>query len=70
MIKLYELSESTKSWLSAMNDEEIAHVLDMATSLMLEIEMKRQRVRLGENGCVELVLKVILYLDGKGNCDG
>jgi hypothetical protein len=70
MIKLYELNLQTRDWLSALTDAEVYRVLDMATSVMFEIEMRTPRVHMGANSCVELALKTILYFEQKGNHNG
>ena len=71
MIKLHELNEATRCWLAALSEPEQAAVLDLATDMMLAMEERslkgnRSRSGLGENGSVELVVKVILFFSERG----
>ena len=61
MINLHELNPLTRGWVKALPDNEQAKVLDLATDLMMTMEQRNCRARLGENGSVELVLKMILF---------
>jgi hypothetical protein len=62
------LTEHTNSLLVALSDEECERVVDMATSVMVEMGMRRGgfRTGLGENGAVELVIKTILFFSERG----
>ena len=66
MIKLHELNLLTRGWVEALPDEEQAKVLDLATDVMMTMEQRNCRARLGENGSVELVLKTILFCNERG----
>jgi hypothetical protein len=66
MIKLNELNAANRCLLDALSDAEAQGVLDMATDVMLEVEKRHGgqgvgRARLGENGAVELVLRVVVF---------
>jgi hypothetical protein len=61
VIKLHELNGLTRGWVEALPDNEQAKVLDLATDVMITMEQRNCRARLGENGSVELVLKTILF---------
>jgi hypothetical protein len=61
MIRLHELSESTRGLLELLSAAEVQNVLDMATDIMLRVEQRPGKARLGENGAVELVLRVVVF---------
>ena len=52
--------------MEALPDEEQAKVLDLATDLMMTMEQRNCGARLGENGSVELVIKMILLCNERG----
>ena len=70
MIKLHELNPLTRGWVEALPDQEQVLVLDLATDIMVEIEKRTGasliRPRLGANGSVELVIKMILLCNERG----
>lgn len=75
MIKRHELTDETRAWLTALEPQEQDQVLDLATDAMLAMEQRaqsriRRRAGLGENGSVELVLKMILFFNTpeRGTC--
>jgi hypothetical protein len=61
MIKLHELSEATRGLLEFLSEAEVQNVLDMATDIMVRVEQRPGQARLGENGAVELVLRVVVF---------
>ncbi|MGV0976391.1 MAG: hypothetical protein ACOYBO_10725 [Azonexus sp.] len=66
MIKLHELNPQTRGWVETLPEEEQAKVLDLATDLMMTMEQRNCRARLGENGSVELAIKTILFVSERG----
>lgn len=62
------LTDHTESLLLALSEEECDRVVDMATSVMVEMDMRRGgfRTGLGENGAIELVIKTILFFSERG----
>lgn len=71
MIKLHELNPATQCLLYSLSTAEQTAILDLATDVMLQMEqrcMERNygRSGLGENGSVELVVKMILYCNERG----
>jgi hypothetical protein len=66
MIKPHELNCEMRGWLAALSEDEQASVLDLATDVMLAMERKNGRARLGENGSVELVMRTILFYNERG----
>jgi hypothetical protein len=65
MIKLHELSESTRGLLDLLSAAEVQSVLDMATDIMLRVEQRPGQARLGENGAVELVLRMVVFYNAE-----
>jgi len=66
VIKLHELNDMTRGWVQALSYEEQGTVLDLATDVMMAMEQRSGRARLGENGSVELVVKTILFFNESG----
>jgi hypothetical protein len=66
VIKLHELNGMTRGWVETLPDVERAQVLDLATDLMMTMEQRNDRARMGENGSIELVIKTILFLSERG----
>jgi hypothetical protein len=66
MIKLHELTPQIRFLLESLSAAEVQGVLDMATDVLLEVDSRNGgiglgRARLGENGAVELVLRVVVF---------
>ena len=66
MIKLRDLNPLTRGWVETLPEQEQERVFDLATDLMMTMEQRNCRARLGENGSVELVLKTILFFSERG----
>lgn len=76
MIKLYDLNAETRRLLDSFSGHEVMLILEMATDLQLQFDEYRGRARMGENGCVELVCALLIWMqdyhkrnNGKGNCN-
>ena len=59
---MYELNAETRSLLEAFSGHEVMLVLEMATDLQLEMTSYRGWARLGENGAVELVCALLVWM--------
>jgi hypothetical protein len=60
MIKRKELSENMRGLLDTLSPSEAQDVLEMATEVMFQVENRPGQARLGENGAVELVLRLVV----------
>jgi hypothetical protein len=69
VIKLHELNPVTRGWVETLPAAEQATVLDLATDLMITMEQRNCRARLGENGAVELVVKMMMYFNAERGTD-
>jgi hypothetical protein len=75
MIKINELNAEMRSLLACLENNEVYIILEWATDIMDESQLRRGHARLGCNGAVELACALVLFLDksntqnGKGNCD-
>jgi hypothetical protein len=66
VIKLRDLNPLTRGWVETLPEQEQERVFDLATDLMMTMEQRNCRARLGENGSVELVIKTILFFSERG----
>ncbi len=73
MIKIYELNAETRSLLDCLENNEVYIVLQWATELKDESQIRSWAARLGNNGAVELACRLVVFLEksdtrnGKGN---
>jgi hypothetical protein len=68
MIYLADLNPETRSLLAVLPEPEARQMLHMAETLMLEVEARNPRARMGCNSAVELACSlVVLVNERKGN---